>query len=335
MTPCVSVVLCTYNRAAVLGEALNALARQTAAPASYEVIVVDNNSTDETAVVAARCAREAPNIRYVREPRQGLPIARNTGVGHARAGIVAFTDDDVEVAPDWVEEITRGFDSFPTVGCLGGRVLPVWEGIERPAWVPATHYGPLALQDRGSVPFTVGSHDVRVCLIGANFAVRRDVFNQVGLFSPQFPWGEDREFQLRAWQAGVRGLYFPDAVATCRVPRARLTKRYQRQWHAKAGRVHARMQLLERMDAGGVLVEPVRGRRVLGAPGYLVRSASRELLGWAGALTRLRRARAFQHETRLRYLAAYIAECRRRGSRLTAESHRSDSAPSWSGPSGS
>src|SRR3990170_1802357 len=105
----VSVVISTYNRASQLSAALDALCAQVGG-VNYEVVVVDNNSTDATAQVAASRSRLHPHLRYIFEPRQGLPFARNTGVQATRAEIVAFTDDDVEVGPEWVSTIKRLFD---------------------------------------------------------------------------------------------------------------------------------------------------------------------------------------------------------------------------------
>ncbi len=140
--------------------------------------------------------------------------------------------------------------------------------------------------------------------------MRRSVFERVGLFSPAFPWGEDREFQLRAWGAGVQGLYLPAAVATCHVPPERLTKRYQRQWFGHAGRTHARMQLLERTDTRGRLVAPIRGRRVFRVPGYLLRQLVIEIRRWTRAFVSGDAEQAFIAENRIRYLVSYLAEHR-------------------------
>jgi GT2 family glycosyltransferase len=320
MTPrCdLSIVLCTYNRAALLGRALDALVNQTLDPQRLEIIVVDNNSSDQTREAVHTRAARHPQIRYVFESRQGLPIARNAGVLAARASLIAFTDDDVEVQADWAAALLTAFHAYPDVGYIGGKVVAAWDQAARPAWLLTGHYGPLALQDRGDRPFSVGSHDVRPCLIGANFAVRRSVFERAGLFSPAFPWGEDREFQLRAWELGVQGMYLPDVVAVCRVPPERVTKRYQRQWFSNAGRVHARMQLLERTDVRGCLVAPVPGRRVFRVPCYLLRELGREVGRWIRAFVCRRDREAFRAENRIRYLASYLAERRRASARPDA-----------------
>src|SRR5690242_18447539 len=110
--PCsVSVILSTYNRAAQLGPALDHLLAQGRSAPSHEVIVVDNNSTDTTRqVVEARVARAGGHLRYVFESKQGLSYARNAGILAARGDIIAFTDDDVRVSPEWVQVVAQAFE---------------------------------------------------------------------------------------------------------------------------------------------------------------------------------------------------------------------------------
>src|SRR5439155_3374606 len=114
------------NRAVRLKAALDALLAQDTS-LDYEVIVVDNNSSDDTARVVrdvAFCRNDC--VRYVFEGRQGLSHARNRGIDEARADMIAFTDDDVRVATDWVGQIARAFDEREDVDYVGGRVLPSW-----------------------------------------------------------------------------------------------------------------------------------------------------------------------------------------------------------------
>jgi glycosyltransferase involved in cell wall biosynthesis len=116
----VTVVLCTYNRATLLAPAIQRLLSQSADAPRYEVVLVDNNSVDDTrAVIERHIASSVPPVRYVFEPRQGLSHARNAGIAAARSDIVAFTDDDVLVAEDWVQVIKRAFDVHPDIECLG------------------------------------------------------------------------------------------------------------------------------------------------------------------------------------------------------------------------
>src|ERR1044071_765056 len=119
----VSAVISTYNRCEMLPSALDNLLRQESEGVKYEVIIVDNNSTDGTRqVVESFIEQGHDNLRYVFEPCQGVSHARNTGIAHARAPIIAFADDDVTVSRNWIATIKRVFDEHPDVNCIGGRV---------------------------------------------------------------------------------------------------------------------------------------------------------------------------------------------------------------------
>lgn len=300
--------------------ALNALRTQTGG-VRYEVIVVDNNSTDGTREVIERQLGHFPALRSVFELQQGLPHARNAGVRAAQAPIVAFTDDDVEVGPEWVATIARVFREHPDVDMIGGRVRPVWPGPV-PPWVTSRQLGPFALGERGDSPIRVSAANAAPCLVGANFAFRRDVFERVGLFDPAYIKSQDREIQLRLWSAGGVGLYVPDLAIEVKVPPERLTKRYFRYWYTIYGVYHSRMRLLDVLDRDGRLVTPT-GRTFFGVPAFVYRSLLVSVWHWAVALLRFDSASAFHWENRSRYLFSYIRE-RHAGRRLrTSRPHSS------------
>src|SRR6185295_6783569 len=121
----ISAVITTYNRSEMLAAALEPLLRQNAGGVRYEVIVVDNNSTDNTrTTVEAFIARGYPNLRYVFEPKQGIAHGRNAGIAAAQGDIIAFTDDDVVVTDNWIAVIKRAFAENPDVEFIGGKILP-------------------------------------------------------------------------------------------------------------------------------------------------------------------------------------------------------------------
>lgn len=304
----VSVVICTYNRCDQLDRALTAVLSQ-GKDVAYEVIVVDNNSSDATADVVAGKLGHYPNLRYVFEGRQGLQFARNTGVSAAQAPIIAFTDDDVHVGSDWVATIKRAFDEHPDIDMIGGRVRPIWpEAI--PSWITPRQLGPFALGERGDEPIRVSAENAAPCLVGANFAFRRTVFERVGLFDPAYPRSQDREIQLRLWRAGGVGLYLPTLTIAVEIPRERLTKRYFRYWYTTYGRYHSRMGLLDSIDRDGRLVSP-SGRRLFGTPAFIWRQLAATARHWAGATLRLDFTSAFYWENQFRYLWSYTRERRR------------------------
>lgn len=116
----VSIVISTYNRCGLLEGALGALLSQTPADAAYEILVVDNNSTDQTrSVVQGLAMQNQEKLKYLFEPKQGLSYGRNAGIAAAKAPIIAFTDDDVRVAADWVWRVKGSFEANPDIDFLG------------------------------------------------------------------------------------------------------------------------------------------------------------------------------------------------------------------------
>ena len=298
--PELSVVLPTFNRADSLHRALDALLRQTASPEAYEIVVVDNNSTDGTAAVVA--LHEDRRVRLVAEPRQGLSYARNAGIAASRGAIVAFTDDDVEVAPDWVETTLALLARHAEVDGVGGRVLPSWEQ-GRPTWLTREHWAPLALQDHGDAR-RVFDRAEPIGLIGANVAFRRAVFDRIGDFSPAVQRikdgigsTEDHELLTRLYDAGGRMLYDPRMLVMARVPGDRCDRRYHRRWHEGHGRFHALMQTPEMERAR---VSP------FGVPGHLLRDAARDVGAWTRSVLVADWDRAFLAELRLRFVKGFV-----------------------------
>ena len=231
--------------------ALESVLGQQADGVRFEVIVVDNNSTDETKqVVDSFVRRGHSNLRYVFEGRQGLSYARNAAIAVAGSPLVAFTDDDIRVAPDWVSTIKRVFDEHPEAAWVGGKVLPCWPSAP-PRWLTGDDWGPLALADHGDLPFYTSDRR-QTCLVGANLAVRRDVLAQCGGFAPRLQRVkdsigsmEDHELQMRLWRANRKGLYVPELVVFSDVAADRLLKKYYRRWHFGHGRFYALARLEE------------------------------------------------------------------------------------------
>jgi glycosyltransferase involved in cell wall biosynthesis len=298
--PKLSVILPTYNRAASLRRAVDALLRQDAPARSYEIVVVDNNSTDGTAALLS--SMRDRRVTSVVEPRQGLSFARNAGIAAARAGILAFTDDDVEVAPDWVSIIVATLEARPDVDGAGGRVLPAWEGA-RPAWLTRSHWAPLALQDHGDEKRVFDRH-TPLGLVGANIALRRAAFARAGLFSPGVQRvkdgigsTEDHDLLTRVYAAGGRMLYAPRMLVLARVQPDRCEREYHRRWHQGHGRFHALMRLPE-ME--GSRFKP------FGVPAHLVRAAARDAIAWVLSWIERNTEATFEAELRLRFFAGFV-----------------------------
>jgi glucosyl-dolichyl phosphate glucuronosyltransferase len=305
-TPQLSIIVPTYNRAESLGPALESALQQTADPASYEIVVVNNNSTDRTGEVIDDLERVyGPRLRQIVEHRQGVSYAREAGINEVRAPIVALFDDDVRVMPNWVETILRTFAEYPEFECIGGKVLPAWSSPP-PRWLTRDHWAPLALQDFGDQRVIVSQQNPRV-LITANLAIKKCVFDRIGMFSPQFQRVkddigslEDDEWMRRFWKAGGRGLYVPELVAVTDVPSIRTTRTYHRRWHSGHGRFYAllRAEEMERTSKGSLF----------GVPGHLYRSALRDAVRWLSSTLTGHSGRAFDHEVKLRFFRGFVGQ---------------------------
>lgn len=313
-SPDVSVVISTCNRAPSLAFTLDSLRDQFVHDdLDYEILVVDNNSTDDTRLVVEQLiAGGYPRLRYLFEARPGVSFGRNAGIAAARAPIVAFTDDDNDVGRMWIATIKASLDAHPDVDVLGGPILPRWPSVP-PAWLDRRHWSPLAIVDYGTQPFR-STASRPVCFLTANMAVRSRVFERIGGFSPDFPRGQDHEFLLRFWCSGGHALYVPSLVASASVQPERLTRRYHRRWHRRHGAIAAAMRLQERIGHGGALLDtPVRGREFFGLPGYVCGELMRELRAlvksWLGQDDV---SQTLHHSHRVSYLAGYLRERVRR-----------------------
>jgi glucosyl-dolichyl phosphate glucuronosyltransferase len=304
MTPTLTAVLCTWDRVELLEGALEALVAQQDPP-SHEILVVDNASPDRTREVVERFAADHPQVRYVLEPRQGLAYARNTARKRANGTYLAFTDDDVRVAPDWMASICRSFERWPDAACIGGPVLPRWfEPI--PAWLTRDQWAPLGVQDYGAEPLRVDERRP-LCLIGANLAFRRGALDAIGDFNAALQRvgngggsTEDHELHLRMWAAGLHGMYDPSVKATALLVPERLRKAHHRSWHFGHGRHVARMRIPE-MEASEI-------GAILGVPAHLVRQAGADAWGWLKSKATGDSARAFAREVHLWFIAGFSRE---------------------------
>jgi glycosyltransferase involved in cell wall biosynthesis len=304
----VSIVISTYNRCGMLEAALDSALAQESDGVRYEVIVVDNNSTDHTGEVIERRINEGhANLRYLFEAQQGVSYARNTGVANAAAPIIAFADDDVRVATDWVANIKHEFDLHPEVDYLGGKILPHWPSPP-PAWLTRDHWWALALLDCGDEPFYVDA-DHPLCLPTANASFRRDIFTRFGLFSPDFSGREDHEFLLRLWVGGSRGLYAPSVVVLADVQPERLSKGYHRRWNETTGKFNSLMRLNEMTGPDGrITSEPPATMMLFGVPGFVYRDLLANALAWVRETLLLREDAAMRRKNQVWYFVGYISK---------------------------
>ena len=304
----ISVIITTYNRCDMLATAIERLLEQESQRVKYELIIVDNNSTDQTRQVVESFIRQGhTNLRYVFEPRQGVSHGRNAGIANSNAEIIAFTDDDVYVQKNWIAGIKRTLDEHPEVDFAGGRTLPHWPS-EPPTWLTREHWWPLALLDPGDKSFYVNT-DNPLCLPTANISFRREVFRLVGLFSPEFSGREDHELLVRLWRAGRQGIYDPELIVTAEVQPERLSKNYHRKWNITTGKFNSLMRLNESIDAGGRFVGELPDLVTLfGVPGYVYRRLILEGFHLLWATVKRRKVKTEQHRNHIWYLIGYISK---------------------------
>ena len=230
-----TVILCTYNRCQSLAKTLGSVAAsRLPATVDWEVLVVDNNSTDQTREVAEDfCCRYPGRFRYVFERQQGLSCARNAGIRESQGEVLAFTDDDVKVEPDWLWNLTLALHGEEWIGS-GGRIIPLWEA-PLPRWLLTSDSnitGPFGVFNLGTEP-----GPLKCPPFGANMAFQRRAFGKYGNFrvdlgrsGSNLQGREDLEFANRLLAKGERLRYEPGAVVSHTVPGWRMRKRYVLRW---------------------------------------------------------------------------------------------------------
>jgi glycosyltransferase involved in cell wall biosynthesis len=232
----VSIVVATYNRAPLLGGVLRTLVAQPVHPRNYEIIVVDNNSRDDTPAVVKDFALRHAGMRYSLQTRQGLSHARNRGWHVARGEYVAFVDDDCEAPQTWLPHAV-GIIARRRPAAFGGPYRPLFRS-QRPAWFRDA-YG---ANGHGDVARPLGLHEY---LSGGNFFVRRDVLGALGGFDPQhgmiggaLGYGEETALQrrLRRELPGEMIYYDPRLVVDHLVRPEKMTLRWAARHQFTSGR---------------------------------------------------------------------------------------------------
>jgi glycosyltransferase involved in cell wall biosynthesis len=308
-----SIIIPTYNRADELRETIRSIAKLEV-DGDWELLVVDNKSTDHTRAVVEEARATFPaDLHYLYEPEQGRYAALNTGIRAAKGEIIATTDDDARVEHDWLTRAAAGLDAL---GCdyVGGKVFPIWKG-RCPEWLPqrpGPYWAVLALQDHGDQRREFGVNGLPWPL-GINTATRREAFERTDLFDNRLGRKAgtlrnqaQREWHLRARAAGLRGFYIPDMVVHHVVEADRLQKRYFRRWYYWHGISRAILfaKLGVDMDAPDTSVlDFSKVPQIAGVPRYMYRTLARHIADMVRARLRGDAASAFQHELWLCFFA--------------------------------
>jgi glycosyltransferase involved in cell wall biosynthesis len=284
----------------------------------WEVLVVDNNSSDDSEQVAESFAssRSLP-LRYILESNQGLSHARNKGVQEARGEIISFLDDDVIVTEDWLKEIDAAFQRYSPL-CVGGKVRLKVDFV-RPSWWGEWCDPALGRFDKGDTVI-IGDTSYRGLIgIGANLSFCRSVFQKYGLFrtdlgrkGTQLLMGEETELVQRMRQAGELTIYCPKALVYHCPAIDRISKRYIRRWYYRAGEWQQSQDLSR--EPGEI--------KILGFPRWRLRFGAEELGRTFSLMLTGRPDKAFPHEigfvSFLGYLGGFLKSKFCRSSRKTA-----------------
>ena len=178
----ISVIICTYNREKFLPKALASLTEQTVGPNVYEIVIVNNNSTDNTEQISKEFIATHPelNIKYVVETQKGLSSARNRGIIESSSELIAFIDDDAEVEKNYLETAINFFNEHPTVSAMGGKVIPLYETGKEPEWLSLPLWGLVTKVDWGN---KTRRYPPSKYPAGCSMVFQKTVFDKVGMFN--------------------------------------------------------------------------------------------------------------------------------------------------------
>jgi len=227
----ISAIICTYNRYGYLRKVINSLIEQTFNNSKYEIIIVDNGSISDIKGIIAKDFSHIENLKYIREPKIGLSIARNRGWQEANGKYVAFLDDDAIAAPDWLEKIVENFETVkPMPGCIGGKVEPIWES-ERPKWLSDKMAGTLTILDLSEEPLFLT--DKKKCIVGTNMAFPKNILDHLGGFQvnlgrmgSKLLSNEENLLRQNLIEEGYEIFYHPEIIVKHHIPAERLKKKW-------------------------------------------------------------------------------------------------------------
>lgn len=207
-----TIIVCTHNRAMLLDECLHSLAGQTAVPEKFDVLVVDNASTDETKMVCERYCRMHSNFRYAYEPAEGLSAARNKGLRETATGWIAYIDDDAKANPDFAERILNDINQF-NFDAFGGIYLP-WYRFGKKKWMDNGRF----FTNKTGMPEKAGELE-KGYFSGGNCVFRRQALVEIGGFSihigmkgEKVSYGEETLVQVKLKKQGKKIGFDPQLI---------------------------------------------------------------------------------------------------------------------------
>nr|HPR04515.1 glycosyltransferase [Deltaproteobacteria bacterium] len=226
----ISAIITTHNRVEYLKKALKGLADQTLPKDDFEILVVDNASTDTTRQIVSSDYPDLTNLRYIHEPVLGLTHARNTGWKAAKGKYIAFLDDDAIPSPQWLGKIVETFETVsPSPGCVGGKIQPIWEA-PRPSWLNDDLARFLTILDWSDIPFFIQAPQY---VAGANMAFPKVLIEKVGGFKSDLGRignkllsNEELLIARQIEKLGFRTYYHPDISVQHHILASRISKQW-------------------------------------------------------------------------------------------------------------
>ena len=238
----ITLIICTYNRERYIGPLLDSIAKNDYPTSDYEIVLVDNNCTDNTRGVCEQFVATHPEItlRYVVETEQGLSAARNKGIKEAKGDIIIYTDDDALVDADYIRIYAEHFAAHPETMAAGGPIEPLYE-TEEPKWMsPYTKTLLTAWMNYGD---KVREYPSGRYPGGGNAAYRKVVFEKVGLFNTELGRkgnlllaSEEKDIFDKMKAQGMQVLYLPTPVLHHIIPQAKLEEDYFNRLTLQIGR---------------------------------------------------------------------------------------------------
>ncbi len=238
----ITLIICTYNREKYIGPLLDCIVKNDYPTSDYEIVLVDNNCTDNTRGVCEQFATTHPEIRlrYVVETEQGLSAARNKGIKEAEGDIIIYVDDDALVDTDYIRIYAEHFAAYPETMAAGGPIEPLYE-TEEPKWMsPYTKALLTAWMNYGD---KVREYPNGRYPGGGNAAYRKVVFDKVGLFNTELGRkgsallaSEEKDIFDKMKAQGMQVLYLPTPVLHHIIPQAKLEEDYFNRLTLQIGR---------------------------------------------------------------------------------------------------
>jgi glycosyltransferase involved in cell wall biosynthesis len=231
-TPKISAIICTHNRDRYLAKAIDSLLTQTCD--NYEILIIDNASTDNTRQVVEPYLLNS-RVRYHYEAQVGLSVARNTGAKLSSAPILAYLDDDAIASPQWLQTFIDAYHQDEKLAISGGKVNLIWED-QPPTWISENLSGNLGFYDLGDRPLRIEQPGLTPR--GLNYGIRRSFLDQVGGFDlnlgrvgKNLLSNEELHMTNLALQSGWHVSYLPEAIAGHHVA----PERVKRGWFLERG----------------------------------------------------------------------------------------------------